>query len=328
MERVLIESAIRAVLLAIAAAAVLRLLRITTASGRHAAWTVVLLAMLTLPTWTLWGPKAALPVLPTRSSSVVEPSAPVEHVPFVAPAGDSSSATPVGVSPANGRCASRLEHFLASYRTRDLCPWRRCSPRSSDCWHRPGPAHYPSRRAAFRSVDEPPVLRARDGRLVSSGRDAPGRLDSMVTCTLGRGPAARAGACAPPRSAHSVVSRCSIARCSGSTRWRGGSSAGLAALAEDACDAAVLARGHQPAEYCEYLLSLARTVTGAGARVEIVGAAMPGAFLPQRIRRILKASPESQITRRRLAWALLTCAGVSVAVTAATLVPAQSALAR
>jgi hypothetical protein len=53
----------------------------------------------------------------------------------------------------------------------------------------------------------------------------------------------------------------------------------LAALAEDACDAAVLARGHQPAEYCEYLLSLARAVKGAGARVEIVGAAMPGAFL-------------------------------------------------
>ena len=78
----------------------------------------------------------------------------------------------------------------------------------------------------------------------------------------------------------------------------------LAALAEDACDAAVLARGHQPAAYCEYLLSLAQRVTGAGARVEIVGAAMPGAFLPQRIRRILKAGPESQITRRRLAWAL------------------------
>ena len=67
MERVLIESAIRAVLLAIAAAAVLRVLRITTASGRHAAWTVVLLAMLTLPLWTLWGPKAAVPVLPTPS---------------------------------------------------------------------------------------------------------------------------------------------------------------------------------------------------------------------------------------------------------------------
>jgi GWxTD domain-containing protein len=98
----------------------------------------------------------------------------------------------------------------------------------------------------------------------------------------------------------------------------------LASLAEDACDAAVLAGGHQPAEYCGYLLSLARTVTSAGARVEIVGAAMPGAFLPQRIRRILQAGPESQITRRRLAWAVLICAGVSVAVTAATLVPAQS----
>jgi hypothetical protein len=53
MERVLIESAIRAVLLVIAAATVLKVLRITTASGRHATWTVVLLAMLTLPLWTL-----------------------------------------------------------------------------------------------------------------------------------------------------------------------------------------------------------------------------------------------------------------------------------
>ena len=83
MERVLIESAIRAVLLAIAAAAVLKVLRITTASGRHAMWTVVLLAMLTLPMWTLWGPKASLPVLPTRSVSVALSSASVEQVPFV-----------------------------------------------------------------------------------------------------------------------------------------------------------------------------------------------------------------------------------------------------
>ena len=324
MERVLIESAIRAVLLAIAAAAVLRVLRITTASGRHATWTVVLLAMLTLPMWTLWGPKAALPVLPTSSVSVGLPFAPVEHVPFVAPAGE-FRATPPGDIVARDPVAPRASNI--SWRAIALAIYglgvivllgrlivgtvraqriiRRATLHSGQLTSRQCLA--PVTVGWFHPV----VMLPHDWAQWS-----PAQLDAVLLHE--REHAHRRD---PLIQWFALLNR-ALFWFHPLAWWL---ERRLAALAEDACDAAVLARGHQPAQYCEYLLSLARTVTGAGgARVEIVGAAMPGAFLPQRIRRILQATPESQITRRRLAWALLTCAGVSVAVTAATLVPAQS----
>src|SRR6185312_2843229 len=60
----------------------------------------------------------------------------------------------------------------------------------------------------------------------------------------------------------------------------------IAGLSEEACDDAVLMGSHDPLEYSEFLLELARAVREAGARVEVVGMAMPGTFLPERIRRI------------------------------------------
>ncbi len=323
MERVLVESAIRAVLLAITAAAVLRVSRITTASGRHATWTVVLLAMLTLPLWTLWGPKAALPVLPTRSVSVALPSAPVEHIPFVAPAGESPATTPVDVASADA-----------------------VTPRASNIsWRAAALAIYGLGvvvllgRLVVGTVRAQRIIRRaelRSGQLTSRQCSAPVTVGwcrpvVMLPDDWGQWSPAQLDAVLLHEREHARRRDPLIqwfALLNRAVFWfhplAWWLERRLAALAEDACDAAVLARGHQPAEYCEYLLSLARTVTGAGGRVEIVGAAMPGAFLPQRIRRILKAGRESPITRRRLAWALLTCAGLSVVVTAATLVPGQS----
>ena len=323
MERVLMESAIRAVLLAIAAAAVLRVLRITTASGRHATWTVVLLAMLTLPMWTLWGPKAALPVLPTRSVSVALPSATVEHVPFVAPAGDSQAMTPADVSPANVATprASNISWraiALAIYGLGVIVLLGRLIVGTVRAQRVIRRAEFRSGQLTSRQCSAPvtvgwfhPVVMLPD----DWDQWSPAQLDAVLLHE--REHARRRD---PLIQWFALLNR-AVFWFHPVAWWL---ERRLAALAEDACDAAVLARGHQPAEYCAYLLAMARTVTGAGARVEIVGAAMPGAFLPQRIRRILKASPESQITRRRLVWALLTCVGLSVVVTAATLVPGQS----
>ena len=64
----------------------------------------------------------------------------------------------------------------------------------------------------------------------------------------------------------------------------------LSALAEEACDNVVLARGHDPREYSEYLIDMARSVTRSGARLNVAGMAMPGSFLPRRIRQISKAA--------------------------------------
>ena len=67
-----IEFAIRAVLIAVGAAGVLRILSIKTAAARHAVWAGVVVVMLLLPVWTVWGPKVALhwlPPIPARAAT-------------------------------------------------------------------------------------------------------------------------------------------------------------------------------------------------------------------------------------------------------------------
>ncbi len=82
----------------------------------------------------------------------------------------------------------------------------------------------------------------------------------------------------------------------------------LSALAEEACDAAVLDRGHDPREYSRYLLDLARTVKRAGTRVNVVAMAMPGSALPQRVKNIINGVRPPSLSRTRLACAALACA--------------------
>ena len=67
-----LEFAIKAVLIATGTAGVLRILNVKTAAARHAAWAGVVVVMLLLPVWTIWGPKVAwrlLPPLPEVAST-------------------------------------------------------------------------------------------------------------------------------------------------------------------------------------------------------------------------------------------------------------------
>ena len=57
MQRVLLECAIRAALIAGGTAVVLGVTRVKTAAARHVAWAAVVVMMLTLPVWTAWGPR-------------------------------------------------------------------------------------------------------------------------------------------------------------------------------------------------------------------------------------------------------------------------------
>jgi Surface antigen variable number repeat len=84
----------------------------------------------------------------------------------------------------------------------------------------------------------------------------------------------------------------------------------LSALAEEACDNVVLERGHNPREYSEYLIDLARSVTRSGARLNIAGMAMPGSSLPRRIRRILASGSVPHTSRTRMV-----CVGIACAIT-------------
>jgi hypothetical protein len=84
----------------------------------------------------------------------------------------------------------------------------------------------------------------------------------------------------------------------------------LAALAEQACDEAVISRGHDPGNYAELLLELARSVKRGGSLVAIGGSPINGSTLAVRIRRILTAGESPALSRTRIAFlsALCTCA--------------------
>ncbi len=90
----------------------------------------------------------------------------------------------------------------------------------------------------------------------------------------------------------------------------------LSVLAEEACDAAVLARGHDPFEYSEYLMDLARAMQQAGARLNFAGLTMPGASLPRRIRRILEDAPAPRLSHARAACIAVACVAVTTLFTA------------
>jgi hypothetical protein len=97
----------------------------------------------------------------------------------------------------------------------------------------------------------------------------------------------------------------------------------LAALAEDTCDAAVLARGHDAQDYAEYLVDIARAVTRAGSRVKVVGTAMPGPRLARRIEQLLNRTSAPRVSRTRMVCTVAACAVSSAICAAATLEPAS-----
>jgi uncharacterized protein (TIGR03435 family) len=98
----------------------------------------------------------------------------------------------------------------------------------------------------------------------------------------------------------------------------------LSTLAEEACDAVVLAAGHSPQDYSSYLLDLARSVAHHGQRVHVVGLAMPGSGLKQRMRQILADTPAPRMSRVRVFCTLACCAASSALFAAATLTPRTS----
>lgn len=81
----------------------------------------------------------------------------------------------------------------------------------------------------------------------------------------------------------------------------------LSALAEDACDVAVMRQGHDPGEYAEYLIDMVRSVKQAGARVTLWGTTIDGSRLSARIRRMLDRGTVPVVWRTRASVAVVVC---------------------
>src|SRR5262249_54018987 len=76
----------------------------------------------------------------------------------------------------------------------------------------------------------------------------------------------------------------------------------------------------------EYLLDIARSVSRSGSRLGIVGMAMPGSLLRQRIRQILNSCGALPISRTRIVVAVAACATSSALLASGTLAHARAHL--
>jgi hypothetical protein len=312
MESLFVECAVRAALIAVATAVVLRLVGVQPASARHAAWTSVMLTMLLLPVWTAWGPKTPIRLLPPveRGASVdtlVQNSPPVS-VRLTA----MRQVKTVGPHPAGrewtwksgfwivygfgaiGLLARLAVGTVRTHRLRSHASVRDGKRISSECacpitvgWLHPVvilPEHW--QEWPLRQLDA----------VLTHEREHARRRDPLIHW---------------------------LALLNRALFWFHPLSwwleRKLSLLAEEACDAAVLAGGHTPQEYSEYLLDIARSVSRSGSRLGILGMAMPGSLLPQRIRQILNSSEALPISRTKVAVAVAACAISSASLASGSL---------
>jgi len=294
MQRLFLECAVRAALIALGTAAVLRVLRVKSAGARHAAWTGVVALMLLLPAWMAWGPRASLRVLPTPPAPVSSPVLDVTPVMLLI-SRPSAAVVPehwnwLAIVYFSGlfvlllRLAIGMLRAHALVRGATLRDGRLTSPRCAAPitvgWLRP-------------AVILPEYWRAW----------SPAQLDAVLTHE-----GAHVRRRDPLVQWLALLNR-AIFWFHPLAWWL---ERRLSALAEESCDAAVLERGHDPRDYSGYLLELARFIGQSGARVNLVGMAMPGSSLPRRIRQILTSAPAPRLNRPRALCLALACVAISV----------------
>jgi BlaR1 peptidase M56 len=301
MERLFVECAVRAALIAAATAVVLRTIGIKSPAARHTAWTSVMLTMLLLPTWTALGPRTPIRLLP-----------PVER---------------------HGSIETPLENVRPySVRVTEMPQVETSVPHPADenwTWKNLLLIGYGF--GAFGLLARLAIGTVRTHRLRSRAnvRDGKG-ISSECTCPITVGwlhPVVilpKNWQEWPPQQLDAVLTheREHVRRRDPLIQWLAIVNRALfwfhplswwlerklSVLAEEACDAAVLARGHSPQDYSEYLLDIARSVSRSGSRLSIVGMAMPGSLLRQRIRQVLNSRGAPPISRTRIVVAVAACA--------------------
>ena len=282
MERLFVECTVRAVLLAGGTALVLFLMRAKTAAARHTVWSGVLALMLGLPIWTVWGPKVSVRLLP--------------------PLAQGTASEPIG--PADTLTATLLSSHLGSN-------WQLF-------WL--GVYLFGSGVLVFRlfmgTVRADKLVRKamlHDGVRTNPLCAAPvtvGFLHPVIVFPddWHKWSQAQLEAILTHEGEHVRRRDCLVqwfALLNRALFWfhpvAWWLERKLSALAEEACDNAVIERGHNPREYAECLLHIARSVSRSGSRLNVTGMAMPGGFLPERIRKIMEGGRAAGLSRARMA---------------------------
>lgn len=300
MERLIFECAVRAVLLVAGTAMVLYAMRVKAAAARHSVWAAVVLLMLVLPIWTGWGPKVSLRVLPplaqVTANEAIAPAGTLSTAFVRSPLVSTWQAVLLGVY-LLGLCLLLLRLGIGTVRARRLV--------------RDAVLHNGMRTSSLCAAPVtvgffyPAVIFPEHWRQWPQAQ-----LDAVLTHE-----------CEHARRRDSLVQW--LALLNRALFWFHPAAwwleRHLSALAEEACDNVVLARGHNPRDYAEYLIDMARSVTRSGARLNVAGMAMPGSFLPQRIRQIMEGGPVPRISRMRVACVAAACAVTCTVFVAGTL---------
>jgi beta-lactamase regulating signal transducer with metallopeptidase domain len=317
---VLVESSVRAIVIAAAMALVLWGMHMKSPAICHRAWTGVLMAMLLLPFISVWAPKITIPLIPAESGFQeisIESSVPIPDL----SSADTGSSAPskiqrlyiagkrssswfsifeiAGIIYLIGFClfiARLLAGMVLSYRLVQKA-------------QRNHKGFYFSQCSVPLTIGllHPRILLPIESRswdtdtlaaVLTHEREHVRRRDPLVEWLA-------------------VLNR-SIYWFNPLAWWI---SRNLATLAEQACDDAVITNGCDRGGYAELLLELARSVKQRGGLVTAWGSSIQGSTLAPRIRRILTAGLRPSLSRTRLVLITALCA-------AAALIPAIFELSR
>ena len=309
MERLLWEFSVRATLIAAGTGAVLWTLRIRSAAARHAAWASVVLFMLLLPWWAAWGPKAPLHLLPALKDKMGTNPGPLPTLPMpseleIAGAGSFGWTAGIATVYLLGLSVLLGRLLMGTMRANTLA-----RQATDDC----GRLTNASCRAPIAvGFFRPRVI------LPEYWRKWPeGQLNAVLTHEQ-----EHVRRRDPLFQWLALLNR-AIFWFHPVAWWL---ERRVSSFAEEACDAAVLASGHDARDYSEYLLDIARSVMQAGGRVQIMGSAMPGSFLPRRLRQILEVPLAPRISRPRMICLMGACALTTALFAAGTLDHARQAV--
>ncbi len=314
MENLLLEASIRSALLAVLIALVLRVGRIRSTPAQHLIWLSVLLAMFTLPVWLGLDFRLSLPVLapPSPSATVSESGAPFAVQPLpepIRPADTQRTNPPAAAVPEAQPLmpAQRIRRWpqivfglyllgvavmlarllIGVWQARKLVRQAQpCAALGDNVWES-GACAAPVTIGWRRPLIVLPANETEhwqrwpaqklDAVLIHE-REHVRRRDQLVHLLA-------------------LVNR-AVFWFHPLAWWLAGK---LSDLAETACDAAVLQRGHAQTDYAEYLIELARSVERMGGRLKtmggVLGTALTGSSLAQRIEDILQARPAIRLAR-------------------------------
>ncbi len=331
--RILVESSLRALVIAVAVASVLQAMRVKSPVVLHRAWTGVLLATLILPAFSLWGPKIPLPLLPpVLVQSTDAPAGPAPVLNDSIPASMSPDSRPAAVdSPFSVVQAIRKEAtrppqtkwrasdfivmgYLAGllFLVARLLTGMIFSIRLMRSASPFGRVYHSARCLVPLSVG---LVHARVLLPLESKAWPNDDLEAVLVHELEH--VRRRD----PLVEWLVMLNRSIYWFHPLAWWL---RLKLAALAEQACDEAVLSRGHDPARYAELLLQLARSVNRGGILVAIRGVSIHGSRLAVRIGRILTVGRSPSISRSRQRVVAALCAVAIILPSASSLVRARA----